>query len=118
MRLTLNVTRGFTLRPLMVIPKWATKTEALKASYVAHEQTHYERQKNFFYALWWVFRYFTSKKFRFEEEVAAFVNEIKTLKALGQKPKVIDFAKILSEQYWGACDYQTALERLEEELRS
>lgn len=116
--LTLPISRGFTFHPFIVIPEWATKTEAIKASYLAHEQTHYERQKNFFYALWWVFRYFASKKFRFEEEVTAFASEIKTLKALGQKPKVSDFARTLSEQYWGACDYQTALERLEEELRS
>ena len=117
MILTLPVKRGFTFRPLIVIPKWASKTEALKVSLVAHEQTHYERQKNFFFALWWVFRYFTSKSFRFNEEIPAFTNELRALKGLGQKPKVSDFAKTLSEQYWGACDYQTALKRLEEELR-
>lgn len=116
MQIIFNAARGFTLRPFMIIPKWATKTETLKASYTAHEQTHYQRQKNFFFAVWWVLRYFTSKKFRFEEEVLAYANEIRVLRKAGLNPSKDKYAKILSEEYWGACNQAEAFSALTAEL--
>lgn len=104
--------RGFTIRPIIAIPKRVANDPAYKAAYIAHEQTHYDRQKSFFGALVWIAKYFTDKQFRLDEEAKAYVNEILSFRNAGYNPTIDGFAKMLSEQYWGCCDFATARGKL------
>lgn len=116
MTITLPVSRGFTLRPFMVIPKWAKRDSATYDSYVAHERTHYDRQRSFFGALVWVFKYFTSKNFRFNEEVKAFAKEIKVLRLYGYPAAEEHYAQVIAAEYWSAGTEADALVALTAEL--
>jgi len=109
-KIILDIDRGFSFHPFVVIPKWAI-TIGNEASYLAHETVHWQRQKSFFRAIVWVIMYFTSKKFRFTEEVIAYGAQLKVQAAkdgLSVDRYYDHLALSLSSEYWGMCTFAEA----------
>ena len=109
MILNLNIKRGFSFKPFIGVPNNLVGTAAYDA-YVAHEMTHYERQ-GYFPAIW-VAKYFTDKKFRYQEELLAFKAEIAKMRETGIRVNIHQFAMAMSTEYWGMIDYDTAYKDL------
>ena len=102
------LTRGFCFKPFIVIPK----SQKDNNSYLAHENTHYKRQG--FFPFLWVFKYFTDKEFRWEEEKEAFTAEILSKK---KDNKYVDYDRykhILLNQYCNMCSEKEAYEFIAE----
>ena len=95
----------------MVIPA-IIKGTADEPAYIAHETAHYNRQGLFPIA--WVVKYFTNKKFRFQEELLAFRAEIEKKRELNLPVNIEDYATAMSEQYWDMCTVDEALLKLQE----
>lgn len=80
-------------------------------SILAHESIHFERQKEM--GKWkWLLRYCFSKKFRLNEEVVAFIEEISYIPEYCREAAVNRFATQLSSRAycWAAKDKAAAAE--------
>ena len=109
-KIILDIDRGFSFHPFVIIPKWAIEI-GNEASYLAHETVHWQRQKSFCRAIVWVIMYFTSKKFRFTEEVIAYSAQLKVQAAKDGQSVDIYYdqgALSLTSGYWGMCTYAEA----------
>lgn len=117
-KFNVSLNRGFSFWPFIFIPNRVVGTIE-ESSYITHESTHCTRQ-----AWWspiWVLVYYFSKKFRFNEELLAFTNELKNY-----LPKINEFdreayinkkALSMSKIYNGMCTYDEALNALKENLK-
>jgi hypothetical protein len=113
----LPVDRGFCFKPFIVLPKVSKRwLQPARQASLAHELIHYEQQPLF--PVFWVIRYFLSKRFRFAQELPAFKKqlEIETMSASPARKLAFTryIAKVMSEQYWGMCSFDEALKALEE----
>lgn len=83
-------------------------------SVLIHEQTHIKRQKAMGWFIWG-FRYCTSSKFRFTEELAAITTSMEYLKKKGIAWNTARSAHFLSSYLYLWCtDYQTAKKKLDD----
>lgn len=82
-------------------------------SLLAHEGVHFERQKKTG-VMKWLIKYCVSRKFRLEEEVIAFVEELSYLPEYCRETAVSRFARQLSSRayLWAAEDSKTAAEKI------
>jgi len=106
MTLTTPFKRGFTFYPFIFIPKRLEKGTAWYESYASHETVHYKRQG--LLAIFWVIRYFLSKKFRWQEEKLAYTAEIEYLKERGIQIDEQSYIDSLVNEYWNMVDRKTA----------
>lgn len=112
MTIYLDVERGFSFWPVIVIPKKHRGT-VLEKPQVAHESDHYNRQG--WLVLWWIFRYFTSRKFRMQEETRAYKAQIaeyaKILPGREDEYTILK-ANSMATLYRGMCTFDEAIEAL------
>lgn len=103
----LDIQRGFSFWPLIVMPK-RLKGGVREQAYLEHEQTHYKRQR--WWTPIWIILYFLSKSFRWQEEKLAFKAEIEHLINAGIPINRYLYVEDISEDYWGMCTVQQAAE--------
>lgn len=95
--------RCFSFWPIIALRKNLDTKSDIGQAMIRHEKVHYNRQ-----ALWsllWIILYFSSKKFRWQEEKLAYKEEIQYLQF---KNIDIDYINILSTKYWNMCTKKEA----------
>lgn len=90
-------TRGFTLYPFIFIPKRIKGTD-YELPYIEHEKVHYYQQQNS--NIFWIIKYLTNKRFRWQQEQEAFLAEIKQLKRQNLKVNYEKYKTILLTEYF------------------
>ena len=112
MKIYVPFSRGFAFNPFVFISK-SVKGLPIEPCKVAHEMTHYVRQGLF--NLWWLFKYFTDKDFRMQEETLAYRAQLQ-LAASYPDTDVPAYTKELATKmatgYWGMCTYEEAYKAL------
>jgi hypothetical protein len=83
--------------------------EALPLPILIHENRHTEQQKA--YGLcYFLFKYFTSKKFRLKMEAEAFALQIKSITSVGERKAILHNAAtwLSGKQYFWCASYEEA----------
>ena len=97
---------------------WNSLSYNMKEALLVHETVHLEQQKKT--GAFWLLKYFTSRKFRLEQEVEGYGSELKYRVALGENKLSLleSFANLLSGKvYMNMTDYDTAYKKLEEYVK-
>jgi K+/H+ antiporter YhaU regulatory subunit KhtT len=90
----------------------SSSPSVMNISVLVHEQTHYERMQKQGMLRFGI-KYLFSSKARFEEELAAIVEQMKYLKSKGEQYDIERTAKALASVYYLWCtSYQSAVQRL------
>lgn len=99
-------------RPEIYKDLLSNKPSETNIGYLIHERVHHKRKEEIGIIMWSI-KYMFVKKFRFEEELAGYGEQMKYLKSRGIKHDYERIAQVLNSWvYWWCADYKTAEERL------